>query len=40
MCTKTATVGREASELLASELEKTVVVESKLINGKGHKRVL
>jgi len=29
---KTATVAREASELLASELEKAVVVESKLIN--------
>jgi hypothetical protein len=29
---KTATVVREASELLASELEKAVVVESKLIN--------
>lgn len=29
---KTATVGREASELLASELDKAVVVESKLIN--------
>lgn len=29
---KTAKVGREACELLASELEKAVLVESKLIN--------